>query len=65
MVKVKLIEKSVKSHVGKVYVTQYRIVGSTLKMDRITRPSRPKVVEGVVSVGFIPSTESDRASAVL
>lgn len=66
MVKVKLMEKSVNNHVGKVYVTQYRIVGSTLKMDRITRPSRPKLVEGVVvSAGFIPSTEFDRASAVL
>jgi len=66
MVKVKLIEKSVNNHVGKVYVIQYRIVGSTLKMDRTTRPSRPKLVEVVVvSAGFIPSTEFDRASAVL
>jgi hypothetical protein len=65
IVKVKLIEKSVNSHVGRVYVTQYRRVGSTLRMDRITRPKRPKLVDGVVSAGFMPSTELDIASAVL
>jgi hypothetical protein len=65
MVKVKLMEKSVNSHVGRVYVTQYKTVGSTLKMDRITRPKRPKLVDGVVSAGLMPSTELERASAVL
>jgi len=65
IVKVKLIEKSVNSHVGRVYVTQYRRVGSTLRMDRMTRPKRPKLVDGVVSAGFMPSTELDIASAVL
>jgi hypothetical protein len=65
MVKVKLMEKSVNSHVGKVYVIQYNMVGSTLKMERTTRPSRPKLVDGVVSTAFMPSTEDDSASAVL
>ena len=65
MVKVKLMEKSVNNHVGRVYVTQYKTVGSTLKMDRMTRPKRPKLVDGVVSAGLIPSTELERASAVL
>jgi hypothetical protein len=65
IVKVRLMEKRVNSHVGKVYVTQYRMVGSTLKMDRMTRPSRPKVVGGVGSADFIPRIEDDSASAVL
>jgi hypothetical protein len=34
-------------------------------MDRMTRPKRPKLVDGLVSVGFMPRTELDRASAVL
>jgi hypothetical protein len=65
IVKVKLMEKSVNSHVGRVYVTQYKTVGSTLKMERMTRSKRPKLVDGVVSAGFMPSTEFDRVSAVL
>ena len=64
MVKVRLMENSVNSHVGKVYVTQYKTVGSTLKMERTTRPSRPKLVGGGVSAAFMPSTDVDRASAV-
>jgi hypothetical protein len=65
IVKVKLMEKSVNNHVGKVYVIQYKMVGSTLKMERTTRPSRPKLVDGVVSTGFMPSSEDDSACAVL
>ena len=65
IVKVKLIEKSVNSHAGNVYVIQYKTVGSTLRMERMTRPSKPKVVDGVVSAGFIPRIEDDSASVVL
>jgi hypothetical protein len=65
MVKVKLIEKSVNSHAGNVYVIQYKMVGSTLKTERMTRPSKPKEVDGVVSAGCMPRTEDDKASAVL
>jgi hypothetical protein len=65
IVKVKLIEKSVNSHAGNVYVIQYKMVGSTLKTERMTRPSKPEVVDGVVSAGFIPRIEDDSASAVL
>jgi hypothetical protein len=65
MVKVKLMEKSVNNHAGNVYVIQYKMVGSTLKTERMTRPSKPNVVEGVASTGFIPSTEDEKASAVL
>jgi hypothetical protein len=65
MVKVKLIEKSVNNHAGNVYVIQYKMVGRTLNTERMTRPSKPKVVEGVASAGFMPSTEDEKASAVL
>ena len=63
MVKVKLMEKSVNSHVGKVYVTQYRTVGSTLKTERTTRASRPKLAGGGASAVFIPTADVERASA--
>ena len=43
IVKVRVVENSVKSHVGKVYDTQKRTLGSTLKIDRMTRPSKPNV----------------------
>jgi hypothetical protein len=52
IVKVKLIEKSVKSHVGSVYDTQKRIVGSTLNIESITRPRTPKVDVGALSAAF-------------
>lgn len=57
MVKVKLIEKSVNSHAGSVYVTQKRMVGSTLKTERITRPKTPKVEDGAVSAAFIAASD--------
>lgn len=41
--KVRVVEKSVKSHVGKVYDTQKRMLGSTLSIERMTRPSKPNV----------------------
>lgn len=51
IVKVRLMENSVNSHVGKVMVEkvmiQYRAPGKTLRMLRTTRASRPKVDEGV------------------
>jgi hypothetical protein len=65
MVKVRLMEKSVNSHAGRVYVIQYKMVGSTLKTERLMRPSKPNVVDGVASAGFMPSTEDVKASAVL
>lgn len=57
IVKVKLIEKRVKSHVGSVYVSQKSRVGRTLKMERMTRPRRPKVDEGAVSAAFIAASD--------
>lgn len=65
IVKVKLIENSVKSHVGSVYVTQKRMVGRTLRMDRITRPNKPKVEDGVISAIFMAVSEVCAASAAL
>jgi hypothetical protein len=53
MVNVKLIEKSVNSQVGSVYETQKRIVGSTLRIERITRPKTPNVDDGALSAAFI------------
>lgn len=41
--KVRVVENSVKSQVGRVYDSQKRTLGSTPKIDRITRPSRPNV----------------------
>jgi hypothetical protein len=52
IVKVRLIEKSVKSQVGKVYDNQKRMVGSTLRMESITCPSTPKVDLGALSAAF-------------
>ena len=57
IVKVKLIEKRVKSHVGRVCVTQKSMVGRTLKMERMTRPSMPKVDDGAVSAAFIAASD--------
>lgn len=34
-------------------------------MDRMTRPNRPKLVDGVVSADFMPSIEFESASALL
>jgi hypothetical protein len=53
MVKVKLIENKVKSHVGSVYDTQKRTVGSTLRIERIICPSTPKAEDGAASAAFI------------
>jgi hypothetical protein len=51
MVKVKLIEKSVNSHVGRVMVakviTQYRKLGMTWKKKENSHPIHPTMVEGV------------------
>lgn len=51
IVKVKLIEKSVNSHVGSVMVanviTQYRTLGMTWKKKENTHPNHPAMVEGV------------------
>ena len=65
MVKVRLMEKSVNSHAGKVYVTQYRTVGSTLKTERMTRPSRPKLDGRGPSATLTLIIEVERASAAL
>jgi hypothetical protein len=62
IVNVRLIENSVKSHVGSVYDIQNRIVGSTLRMERITCPSTPKVDEGVLSAAFIAARDVWTAS---
>lgn len=51
MVKVRLMEKSVKSHVGRVIVEkvmiQYRRLGITWKKTVNSQPSQPDMVEGV------------------
>lgn len=51
MVKVKLIEKSVKSHVGNVMVVkvmiQYRPRGMTWKAKVNTQPNHPAMSDGV------------------
>jgi hypothetical protein len=52
IVNVRLIEKSVKSHVGNVYDTQKRIVGITLRVERIVCASRPDVEDGAFSTTF-------------
>ena len=68
IVKVKLVEKRVKSHVGRVIVvkvtSQYRIPGRTRARNRIERPINPsQVLEGVPS-GVVASAEA-WVSAVL
>jgi hypothetical protein len=54
MVKVRLIEKSVNSHVGKVMVVkvtiQYRTLGMTWKMKEKIQPIHPTMVEGAGGV---------------
>jgi hypothetical protein len=57
IVNVKLMEKSVKSQVGNVYDTQKRTVGSTLRMERMVRASRPNVEDGAFSAAFIAAVE--------
>jgi hypothetical protein len=57
IVNVKLMEKRVKSQAGSVYVIQTRILGSTLRMERMTRPSRPKVEDGAFSAAFIAASD--------
>lgn len=63
IVKVRLMENNVNSHVGKVIVVnvmnQYKAPGSTRRTLRMTRASRPKVEDGV---GF--STALIEAAAV-
>jgi hypothetical protein len=63
IVKVKLIENRVNSHVGSVYDTQKRTVGSTLKME--TRPSTPVVEDGAYSAVFIAARVVWTASGAL
>lgn len=65
MVKVSVVENRVKSHVGSVYETQKRTDGSTLRMERMTRPRRPKVEEETVSGGGVAATVTDVCSAWL
>lgn len=65
IVNVKLMENSVNSHAGKVYVTQYKRVGSTPRTESTMRPRRPKVDDGVISAAFIAATEVTIASAAL
>jgi hypothetical protein len=72
IVNVRLIEKSVKSHVGSVYDIQKRIVGSTLRIERIVCASRPNVEDGAISTAFTAargvrtaSDASERAAAEL
>lgn len=70
IVKVKLIENKVKSHVGRVMVAkvmiQYSVPGSTVKTRSITRASRPKVEEySVFSAALTETTAVCRASAML
>lgn len=62
---VKLIENKVKSHAGIVYVTQYKTVGSTPRIESITRPSKPNVVEEAVSVAISAAIEVTTAFAAL
>jgi hypothetical protein len=57
IVNVRLIEKRVKSHVGNVYDTQKRTVGSTLRIERIVRASRPNVEDGASSTAFIAARD--------
>lgn len=51
MVKVRLMEKSVKSHVGRVMVqkviTQYNALGTTWKKKQNNHPIHPAMVDGV------------------
>jgi hypothetical protein len=65
IVNVRLIEKSVKSHVGSVYDIQKRIVGSTLRTERIVRASRPYVEDGALSAALIAARDVWTASGAL
>jgi hypothetical protein len=65
IVKVKLIENRVNSHVGSVYDTQKRTVGRTLKMEITTRPSTPVVDDGAFSAVFIAARVVWTASGAL
>ena len=57
MVKVRLMENRVKSHVGRVIVVkvmiQYNAPGRTVRIRRITRASRPRVEDSVVVSKFL------------
>jgi hypothetical protein len=65
IVKVRVVENSVKSHVGKVYDTQKRTLGSTPKIDRVTRPSKPNVdVETVCAASGVALTVRRACSAL-
>jgi hypothetical protein len=64
MVNVRLMEKRVKSHVGRVMVVkvmiQYRVPGSTRKTVRIARARKPNV-EGVCSAAWRAATAEGTA----
>ena len=66
IVKVRVVENSVKSHVGKVYEIQKRTLGSTPRIDRTIRPSKPNVdVETVCAVsGVALAVRRARSAAV-
>ena len=57
IVNVRLMEKRVKSHVGKVYVNQNKSVGSARRIDSTTLPSKPNGEEVALSADFIAATE--------
>lgn len=65
MVNVRLMENRVKSHVGSVYETQKRMVGSTLRIERMTRPRTPKVDDGVLSAALRAAMDVWTASGTL
>jgi hypothetical protein len=63
IVNVRLMEKSVKSHVGRVMVVkvmiQYRVPGSTRRTVRMARARKPNV-EGVCSAAWRAATADGR-----
>lgn len=68
MVNVRLMEKSVKSHVGRVIVVnvmiQYRVPGSTRRTVRIARARNPNV-DGDCSAAWRAATADGRALVAL
>lgn len=62
IVKVKLIEKRVKSAAGSVYETQYKRVGSKPRLESTMRPNTVKIDDGVLSAAFIATIDVWTAS---
>lgn len=62
---VRVVENKVKSHVGKVYDTQNRMLGSTPSIDRMIRPSKPNVDFEATCVVPVVASPVCRASSAL